>query len=175
MPHFTLHAVGTNRPGIVSAVTTAIAAQGWDIGDSEMTLLEGQFAIVLVLDSGTISDGRLIEQALGQVAEELDLFIAVRPIHAVPEPFASTSSIGLAVSGANKPGIVAGITDVLSSNGADIHHLESRLVDGPAGPRYVMELEAALPASTRRDALETALLRRAVELGVECTIVPHEG
>jgi glycine cleavage system transcriptional repressor len=172
MPRFSLHAVGTNRPGIVSGVTEAIAAMGWDIGDSAMTLLEGQFAIVLVLDSGTISDGRLIEQALGHVAEELDLFIAVRPINSVPEPMPSSGSIELSVSGANKPGIVSGIAHVLASVGADIRSLDSRLVDGGAQPGYVMEIVAAIPDGTPRPTLEAALLAAAHDLGVTCTIVP---
>ena len=174
MPRFSLHAVGTNRPGIVSGVTEAIAANGWDIGDSAMTLLEGQFAIALVLDSGTISDGRLIEDALGHVAEELDLFIAVRPIHAVPEPVLSNASVALAVSGANKPGIVAGIASVLASVGADIGHLESRLVDDGGALGYVMEIEAALPMGVNRASLEAAILAKASQLGVSCTIVPHD-
>jgi glycine cleavage system transcriptional repressor len=172
MPRFSLHAVGTNRPGIVSGVTEAIAAMGWDIGESAMTLLAGQFAMVIVLDSGLISDGRLIEQTLGQVVEELDLFLSVRPLDSEPEPFVAGSSISLSVSGANKPGIVAGIAGVLAAAGADIRSLESRMVDG--GPGCVMSIVAVVPGETQRSPIEASLLEVASELGVTCTILPLE-
>jgi glycine cleavage system transcriptional repressor len=174
MPRFSLHAVGTNRPGIVSGVTEAIAEAGWDISGSAMTLLEGQFAVFIVLDAGSISDGRLVEQVLGNVAEELDLFIAVRPVNETPEPFSSGASITLSMSGANQPGIVAAITRVLAEIGADIRHLDSRMVEDSLRPGYVMEVEAALPSGSDRSALEATILRVARELGVTCTIVPED-
>jgi glycine cleavage system transcriptional repressor len=172
MPRFSLHAIGTNRPGIVSGVTEAIAAQGWDIGDAEMTILESQFAIVLVIDSGVISDGRLIEQALSQVTEDMALFFAVLPINDEPTPFVATSSITAKVVGPNRPGMLARLSRVFTEVGADIRHLDSRLVHDGVRTLSVTELAAALPEGVDRRAVESMLASAAEDLGAICTILP---
>jgi glycine cleavage system regulatory protein len=174
MPRFSLHAVGTNRPGIALEVTEAIAAQGWDIVGSSMLRLEGQFVIAVVLDSGMIADGRFIEQALSQAAEEADLFLAVLPINAATVPRVSSSTISFSLSGANHPGIVAGIAKVLANAGADICTLDSRLVEGDH-PGFVMEVEAALPEGAPRSEIESSILRVAADLGAECVITMQGG
>jgi glycine cleavage system regulatory protein len=141
-----------------------------------MTLLEGQFAMAIVLEAGMISDGRLVEQALSEVAEELDLFVAVRPINSAPEPFESTTTMDLKMSGVNQPGIVATITTILAAVGADIRHLESWLVDDSdvEHPGYAMDVSVALPVTSDRSALESEILRAMRELGGTCTITPSD-
>ena len=48
MTHFAVTAVGADRPGIVAAVTGAFAEHGCNLEDSSMTILRGQFAMMLV-------------------------------------------------------------------------------------------------------------------------------
>ena len=49
--HFAVTAVGADRPGIVAAVTGAFVDHGCNLEDSSMTILRGQFAMMLVVDA----------------------------------------------------------------------------------------------------------------------------
>ena len=68
-------------------------SMGWNLEHSGMTMLRGQFAIVLVLDAGPIMDGRVVEAALEDTAQELDLYFSVRPAMTTPFAFASDATV----------------------------------------------------------------------------------
>ena len=166
MARFSLQALGRDRPGIVASVSDALASMGWNLEDSSMSILSGQFAIVLVLDAGDIADGRVIEAALASVAEDLDLFIAVRPVTEDPHAFEAESMVRIEVHGSDRPGIVAAVAAEIAAVQADICELVSRVVDG----EYLMRLRVALPGGGDPAALRSTLNRRAVALGVTCDL-----
>ena len=49
MPSFALAAIGKDRPGIVAAVSKVLYELGCNVEDSSMTMLRGNFAVMLVL------------------------------------------------------------------------------------------------------------------------------
>jgi predicted amino acid-binding ACT domain protein len=100
------------------------------------------------------------------VAEELDLFIAVRPVPPDVEPFVSQSTLTVSVHGPDCLGIVARISRDVAMAGADIFELVTRLIDG----EYVLRLTAALASGSVPAELEETLRRAAEELGVGCDI-----
>ncbi|HWD24692.1 MAG TPA: ACT domain-containing protein [Acidimicrobiales bacterium] len=175
MPRFSIHAIGTNRPGIVFGVTEAIAAHGWDIGDAEMTILETQFAISLVIDSGVISDGRVIEEALSPVTEEMNLFFAVLPINGDPTPVVGGATLAAKVVGPNRPGIIAQLARVFTDVEADIRHLDSRLVSDGTQTLSVTELSATIPSTVDPSTVQATLEEIARKLGAECSVLERAG
>lgn len=175
MARFFLHAVGRDRPGIVAAIAGALANLGCNLEDSRMTLLRGQFAVMLVLEAPSISNGSLIESALDGVGSELDLVVSVRllddedlpdqaRLHALDEPAQFTVS----VHGADHPGIVARIASDVAASGGNIVDLASRVVD--AGGGYVLVLGVELAPGSDGDALSERLRTAADELGVRCSV-----
>src|SRR5580704_7225029 len=106
MARFSLHTVGKDRPGIIAGVTNALAQLGANLGECNMTILHGQFAIMLVLEVPNIDDGRLVEGALEQVAEELNLFVTVRPMPESDHAVLDGVSYLVSIDGADHPGIV---------------------------------------------------------------------
>src|SRR5205814_5754430 len=77
MAHFAVTAIGSDRPGIVAAVTGALVQIGANLEDTEMAVLGGQFAMMLVVDAPPDVD---IGAALQPAAERLELLVSVRPI-----------------------------------------------------------------------------------------------
>ena len=49
MKRYALTAIGRDRPGIVAAVTKALYEHDCNIEDSSMTILEDEFAIILIM------------------------------------------------------------------------------------------------------------------------------
>jgi len=144
---------------------------GWNLEDSSMSILSGQFAIVLILDAGDIADGRVIEAALASVAEDLNLFVTVRPVPDDAEAFEGETTVRVDVHGSDRPGIVAAVAREVAAAGADIAELVSKVVDG----EYVMRLRVSLPPAADIGALTMTLEREATALGVTCVVAPDAG
>ena len=177
MTHFAVTAVGADRPGIVAGVTRAFVEHGCNLEDSSMTILRGQFAMMLVVDAPAGVGVDQLEAALAGPAAELDLVVTVRP--AADPPAASddaTEALSWTVSvyGADHPGIVHGVASLLAGRSVNIVDLSTRVVGPPDQPAYTMILEVTLPPGADPRELERELEAKAVELGVTCRLHPSE-
>lgn len=165
MPSFALAAIGRDRPGIVAAVAKVLYEQGCNVEDSSMTLLRGNFSIMLVLEAAEGATAKSLEDALRPACDELGLTYTVLNVEDtadVPHP-----SHVLTVYGADKPGILFQVTDALASAGVNITDLNSRLV-GVEEPVYAVMLELAVPGDAA--ALEQQLTEIAATIGVDLTL-----
>lgn len=167
MPLSAVLAVGADRPGIVAAVTGALAAVGANLDDTSMTILHGHFAIAMVVAA---PDGLDVAAALAPVAERLALTVDVRPIAAGTPAAPPGSRWSLAVYGADRPGLVASVTAVVAETGANVIDLTTRVVGGPDRPVYAMQLELAVPSEVDAGALGDRLRAAGAGLGVDCTL-----
>jgi glycine cleavage system transcriptional repressor len=176
--HFAVTAVGADRPGIVAAVTGAFAAHGCNLEDSSMTILRGQFAMMLVVDAPAGVAGPELEAALAGPAADLDLVVTVRPAAAETErlsgPDDDAVSWTVSVYGADHPGIVHGVASLLAADGVNIVDLSTRVVGTPESPAYTMVLEVTLPAGVDPHDFQRRLDARAGRLGVTCRLHPSE-
>lgn len=169
MPSFALAAIGRDRPGIVAAVAKVLYEQGCNVEDSSMTLLRGNFAIMLVLASPEGTTAASLDTALRPACAEMGLTYAVLDVEDtadVPHP-----SHVLTVYGADRPGILYRISTSLAAQGANITDLNSRLV-GVENPVYALMLELAVPGDAGE--LERRLREVASEMGVDLTLQARE-
>jgi glycine cleavage system transcriptional repressor len=135
-----LTAIGRDKPGIVARIARVLVDHGLNIEDSQMRILGGRFAMMLLL-RGNASEEALYKDLLA-TGRELGLdYIYVHPIGdteaAPPQP-----THALSVYGGDHPGIVAAVAEALAENGVNITDLETRLT----GEVYVMLLELVIPA-----------------------------
>jgi len=164
-------AVGTDRPGIVAALTGALLEVGGNLEDARAALLRGSFATVLAV---AVPDGvgpADVEAALRPVAEELGLGLWVGPA-APRSPAPPRPRCVLSVYGADHPGIVHGFTRELAEHSANVVDLSARLLGDP--PIYVLGIELELPPGLDAPALAEALRPVAEANGVEMTLEPEE-
>jgi len=169
MPAFALAAIGRDRPGIVAAVAKVLYEQGCNVEDSQMTLLRGNFSIMLVLASPQGTTAESLYEALRGVCAGMGLTFSVLDVEDtadVPHP-----SHVLTVYGADKPGILYRVTQTLAGAGVNITDLNSRLV-GVAEPVYAVMLELAVAGDPAE--LEATLKTIAAEIGVDLTLRPRE-
>ncbi len=178
MPHVAVTAVGSDRPGIVAAVTGVFVEHRCNIEDSSMTILRGQFAMMLVVDAPAEVTAAELEAALAGPAADLDLVVTVRPLPAVDEDGAATAPDDnrwtVSVYGADRPGIVHGVASLLADQGVNIVDLSTRVIGSPEQPVYAMVLEVALPRGVDPNALADRLSDVAAGLGVEASLHPSD-
>lgn len=166
---FVITAVGDDRPGIVAAFTGALLDLEANLEDTAMTLLEGQFAMVLVitLPAGEVRD---VRDALGAVAGSFGLMVDVR------EPgsgglVSAGRQYALTVYGADHSGIVHRVAAVLAGLDVNLVDLATRVIGRHnVTPVYAMLLDLCVPDAVGDDALRAALDEVAGELGVDCTL-----
>ena len=174
MTHFAVTAVGADRTGIVAAVTRAFVDHGCNLEDSSMTILRGQFAMMLVVDTPPGVGAGELEYALAAPAAELDLVVTVRPAAEEAGDPIDGGSWTVSVHGADHPGIVHGVASLLAERSVNIVDLSTRVVGSPEQPVYTMVLEVTLPEDGDPHELERALEAKAGELGVTCRLHPAE-
>jgi glycine cleavage system transcriptional repressor len=166
---FAVTAIGRDRPGIVAAISKTLLDLEGNIEDSQMSILRGHFAVMLVVH---VPDGVAEDELathLGQVRDELGLeAITFNPLEAVAAPAPEPTHV-LTVYGADHPGIVAGISNELAGLGVNITDLETRLAGEGDSPIYMMVMELAM-GDASRDEVEAALKETGGRAQVEVSL-----
>lgn len=168
-----LSAIGSDRPGIVSRVSRALFEHGCNIEDSSMTILRGEFAMILVVSAP--QNDQALANELDQIAADLGLVLSFRPLPesgAQPAGEAGSPFI-VSVYGADKPGIVHQVTQALADNQVNITDVNTRMV-GAGSPVYIMILEVEVPDSLTEPAFRASLETLGKELSVDITVRPLE-
>jgi glycine cleavage system transcriptional repressor len=169
MTEYAVTAIGRDRPGIVAGISAALLDVGGNIEDSQMSILRGHFAVMLIVDVPDSVDIDGLRTRLDRVREQLGLeAVAANPVDSAPSPPAAATHV-LSVYGADHPGIVHGVTAALSRLGVNITDLETRLTGAKEAPIYVMLMELALGDVTSA-AVESALAAVAEEAQVEASL-----
>ena len=160
---FAVSGVGRDRPGIIAAVAERLVAHGVNVTDSEMAILRGHFAMMLLVTGPESLDERALADELRAAGEELGLeTLGVREVSEAARATTPPSWV-VSVHGADHPGILAAVTRALADAGVNVCDLQTRLVGEAEGrPLYVMVMEIAPPAGLAEDDLR-ALLRAAAD------------
>ena len=167
MPLLAVTALGADRPGIIARVTGVLLDHGGNLEDSTMTILGGQFAIVLLVRAD--ADPAAVEADLIERTADLGLVVAVRPVGA--GALSAPATHMLSVYGADRPGIVHAVASVLAERSVNVTDLTTTVLEGDR-PVYAMLLEISLPEKVTPEDL-TESLRRSDELeAVETSIHP---
>ena len=172
MKALAIAAIGRDRPGIVASVSRVLFELGCNVEDSSMTLLRGNFSMMLVIacpDDLTVDAAR---SALQPACDDLGLVFSVLEVDdraSVPEP-----THVLTVYGGDKPGILMATTELLASAGVNITDLNSRLVGETGQPVYALILELEVPTSVDVTDLDARVHAVASEIGVDVVLNERE-
>lgn len=171
-----LTAVGRDRVGIVSRVAEVFFELGCNLLDSSMTLLRGEFAIILMVglpDDKSIAD---LAKRVSELEKELGMNIHIRELNEdeMVDSMPEGNPHIISVYGADKAGIVSGITRELASLGANITDVQTKYSGadrtGASKPVFMMILEVDVPASLPTAQLEKKLRQACGSLGMDITV-----
>jgi len=143
MSLFAVSAIGRDRPGIVAAISRVLLELEGNVEDSQMSILRGHFAVMLIVALPEGVEGSELERRLQQVRDELGLeAVAVSPVEEMAGETTDPTHV-LSVYGADHPGIVHAVSGALAERGISITGLETRVAGGSQAPIYVMLMEIA--------------------------------
>ena len=164
---FMLILVGKDQPGIVAQITRALYEGECNLGEASMVRLGGNFTVMLMVQSA--GDEQALDHLIGPICRSFNLRHHVDAIegellhHVEPE-------VRSTVYGADRAGIVAEATGVLTEKGFNILNLESDVGGTEEHPIYVMTIEGV--AEQGIQVLEEALQKLAREKGLETQLEP---
>ena len=169
MPDYAVTAIGRDRPGIVAAISSALLKLDGNIEDSQMSILRGHFAVMLIVRLGEGSSADDLAAGLGEVRDRLELeALTFEPVDEL-EHSRPTATHVVSVYGADHPGIVAGMSAVLASEGVNIIDLETRVAGSEESPIYAMLMEVALGGAPP-ERVQAELDAAAADAGVEISV-----
>jgi len=174
--------VGRDRVGIVAELTSVLFKCGCNLLDSSMTLLRGEFAIILMASLGQVGLKELKEE-LARVQEKMSFTLQIRALSQEEledsDKCAAQARIYIvSVYGADKPGIVANVTARLAALKFNITDVETTRT-APAGKSdaksvFIMIIEGTAPAELTRSTLEEKLKETASSMGIDVTVQEME-
>jgi glycine cleavage system transcriptional repressor len=175
-----ISACGQDRPGIVSGVTKVLYDLGCNLEDSAMTLLEGEFTMMLIFSCRQRMAQGELEKAFAAVQRNLDLALhikALKPAETAAKHPAGVKPYVLSVYGTDQTGIVYRFAQHLAKASINITDVASHRA--PSSPRrktplYLLLLELELPKTADPKVLQQQLKRLAKRLGVEAELRPVE-
>ena len=121
--HLVITAVGDDRPGIVNDLTKHISDSGCNIADSRMSILGGEFALILLL-SGNWNAIAKIEETLPRTADTLGLTITIKRT----EPrnlHGNLLNYHVDALAMDQPGLVHKVTEFFASRSINIENLNT--------------------------------------------------
>jgi glycine cleavage system transcriptional repressor len=139
--------IGDDRPGIVASVTKALYEAGCNLEDVSSTILRGHFAMMLIVRTDEGTDPQELEHRLQEVGAELGLIVTARPIGDVPAAVEPPTHM-VSVYGADRPGIVFRVTELLARYGINVTDLTSRVIGPADAPVYALMLEVVMRDET---------------------------
>jgi len=175
MKRFALTAIGRDRPGIVAAVTGALFKHSCNIEDSSMTILEDEFAMILIMTMPERENVKPLKMELESVEKSMNLTIHLKEIPRQPGTGARPlSNYIITLHGADKAGIVYKTASLLSEKGINITDLETKILGEEKKKIYIMVLEVFVHSTVDTKKVEDELSSLGKTLGVTIRIKPIE-
>jgi len=170
--YFVFSALGKDRPGIVNQLSKAILDSGCNIEDSRMTVLGGEFALILMV-SGHWGAITRLERQVPVLEQKLELTILARHT----EPRTAVQDMGpytVDVVAMDHPGIVHEIADFFATRDINIEELNTWTYPAAhtGAPMFSLSMTVSLPAGVHIGRLRDEFTSFCDNLNLDATIEP---
>ena len=146
MKKIVISAIGKDRPGIVAGLTETLFLAGCNLEDSAMTILESEFAVLLIASGPSKISMHAFQARLQAQAKKMGLFADVKAMEIARGRSKPSRCAIVTASGADQTGILCRLAGVLAKRRVNITDLTSRQIPGPGKTTlYVVMIEVALP------------------------------
>jgi glycine cleavage system transcriptional repressor len=171
-----LSAIGSDRPGIVAALARAFFETGCNLENSSMTLLKGDFAVLLLISMPENITVNELNRKVQKVADTMGLTFSIRELseRETSESPVPTLPHTLVVYGVDHPGIVYRVAQALAERSINITDLRTHVTQAQGTPLYSLIMEVEIPTEESAKVLRSDLETLGKELKVEVTLIPVE-
>lgn len=177
MQRVALTFIGKDRPGIIARVARAVFEAGGNVEDTTMTLLEGEFAMIMIASLPSRAKEKL-KVTLGRLKKDWKIHffwktLLGKGVRGEKHP-RGTQTYVVSVVGKDRTGIVYETSRILAEAGLNITDLNSKVLGKGKKSVFVMALEVDIPEQFRLERLEPYWKRLRSRFKVDVTIRPLE-
>jgi len=167
-----ISALGEDRAGLVSELSDFILNAGCNIEDSRMSILGGEFAIIMMV-SGAWNNIAKLEDQLSSTQEKLGLIITGRRTES-RQLTQEEIPYNIEVVSLDHPGIVHKITGFFSQRNINIHDLytTSHRAAHTGSPMFALNMTVEIPAATHISGLRDQFMEFCDELNLDAIMEP---
>ena len=172
-PRFIMTAFGVDRPGIVADVTEILYKNGCNLKDSSMTLLAGEFTLVLLFSAPSADVAGQLSTACRRLEQEKHVSAFFRPVESLETvPAGNITPRTIHVEGLDHAGIVYKVSRYLADQQINIVDLKATVKASPESGTtlYVMDIVVHMPDGIAAEALDRGLSAVADELNVDIVL-----
>ena len=171
---FIMTAFGKDRPGIAADVTEILYQNGCNLEDTSMTLLAGEFTLILLFTAGSADVAGPLSKACRRLEQEKGISAFLRPLESQErvKPDSGVFARTLHVEGLDQAGIVFKVSRFLADNHINITDLKSMVKASPESGTalYVMDIRVQIPKGADMEQLAKGLHTVADDLNVDITL-----
>lgn len=165
-----ISALGADRPGIVDKLSNILYQHRLNIEDSRMTVLGGEFAILLLV-SGDAADISLFQSKLDELGKALQMQLIAK---ATTESgtTANTLPYEVEVAALDNPGIVYNIARFFSSRNINIVNCQTERYAAPhtGSPMFALHMTIGIPSDMNIAQLRDAFTQTCDELNLDAEL-----
>ncbi|VAW53973.1 Glycine cleavage system transcriptional antiactivator GcvR [hydrothermal vent metagenome] len=165
-----ISALGVDRPGIVNDLSNIIYTHELNIEDSRMTVLGGEFAVLLLV-SGNQTAIENFQKISGDIEQTLKMKLLIK---ATTDTASASDSIpySVEVAALDNPGIVNNIANFFSSRNINIVNLETESYAAPhtGSPMFALHMTIGISAETNIAKLREEFTDTCEELNLDAEL-----
>jgi len=165
-----ISALGADRPGIVDELSNIIYQHSLNIEDSRMTVLGGEFAILLLVsgEQPAIED---LQAESTDIEQTLQMRLLIKPT-TESTPADNSIPYSVEVAAIDHPGIVNNISRFFSSRNINIVNLQTERYAAPhtGSPMFALHMTIGISADTNIAQLRDAFMQVCDELNLDAEL-----
>jgi glycine cleavage system transcriptional repressor len=176
MKYLIISALGTDRPGLVNELSKAVFNCGCNVVDSRMTVLGGDFAIMLLVN-GKWNELAKLESALPGVAKRLELTLTTKHTEQRGQTKENWVPYGVEVVAIDHPGIVYHLADFFSRRQINIEELNTHTYAAPhtGTPMFAVHLTIGVPGHMHIASLRDEFMEFCDQRNLDAILEPVKG
>jgi len=167
-----LTALGEDRPGIIASLTSKIVTYDCNISESRMSLLGGEFAIIMLID-GQWNNIAKLETSLPTMEIELGVKLNCKRTEA-RELNIKAIPYTVEVLAMDNLGIVHRVTKFFAGRKINIHDVETSCFNAPhtGTPMFTLNMTIEVPSDTHIATLREDFMEFSDEYNLDAIIEP---
>lgn len=160
-------AIGEDRPGIVNDLTEILLDASLNIEDSRMSILGGEFALILLV-SGNAESISSLNAEQGTLEQRLKLKLLIKPTSQKVDRD-DTIPYLITVEGMDNPGIVHKLAHYLSQQSINITNLQTHSSHAAhtGTPMFSVDMQVDIPASADLEQIQDGFDKTCDELSMD--------
>lgn len=170
--HLVITALGADQPGLIARLSHAITETDCNIADSRMSVLGGEFAILMQI-SGTWDKLTKLESSLDKLQETTGLTIVCKRSE---ERQTEQGKIPYTVEvvSIDHPGIVYQLAEFFSTRAINVHEMSSSSQAAPhtGTPIFTLVMTIEIPAGTHIASLRDEFIDFCEQLNLDAALEP---